>query len=510
MVVHAFGVVLLFLRFHFAEKQFFNFGKFFATTFKSVPKSSIDTREDICTILLDTMSELNNIYHGHKVVAMPSSPFDGLSYLEKKGDDGSISSYHSRYRSRSNGRGASISRSRDIVQDVYDRMGVNYVRGRPSIDSILDQNRAPGDTKKGSGQDMQRSIPHMNTRQSEVGTASTKKPGSIVVDSTSGHQRSTHRGRLTRQWPPGPPGGVSNDNDDNGSSHSRTSQQSKKNSTIMVTESKERSNRMSMPTAFSSYGLRNVQTDQRDEEGKEIEIHAPDDERDGISVLSFKSNKSLVRDRIGAYATSAKSTTGSRANVRHSYSGSSIKRSYPPKVNLYDSIGNNDEGKGERADVSVDGSNVIDQSSCIGGTRNLQSSTNSVSRSVADAYLTSISKPSNQGSSPRAVSKNIAVVEISTNDFHGNDNASEAASSVSGEDFLPSSPTKKCGSKSHVGKTIGGDSDFSKASIEKFIEDRVQSQISILTRKFEAEIRRVENRIDQECKVRIEELEKRN
>lgn len=442
------------------------------------------------------------------MVAMPSGPFEGFNYHERKGDDGSISSYHSRYRSRSNGRGPPVSRSRDIVQDVYDRMGVNYVRGRSSIENLLEQNRPSSGESQGDGQDLPNSMNRVNSRHSEFGTSSTMKPGNLTGDNSSGHQRSGQCGRLANKWPPVTPNGP-NGSDDNGSSHSRNSHNSNKNPTFLVAGSKDRNSRMSMPATFSNFGHRNQQPEHRDEEGKEIDVHAPDDERDAISVLSFKSNKSSVKDRIGMYTSNNKPNTGSRATVRHSYSGNICKRSYPPKVNIYDSTSITGEVQKERMDNSAAGCK-IDQSSYIGAPRNHHSSNQSVARSVADAYLTSISKPSNPSSSPRAVSKNIAVVEISTNDFHGHDNASVAASSVSGEDFLPTSPSKKTVSKSHLGRTIGVENDFSKDFIEKLIEDRVQLQMNMLTKRFEAEVRRIENRIDQECKARIEALEMKN
>jgi hypothetical protein len=176
-------------------------------------------------------------------------------------------------------------------------------------------------------------------------------------------------------------------------------------------------------------------------------------------------------------------------------------------VNIYDNGSVGGERPKERTDGSVDGSQAIEQNSCIAGNRNVLSSANSVSRSVADAYLSSISKPSNQAFSPREFSRNISVVEIPTNDLHGHDNVSVAASSVSGEDFLPSSSPSK---RKYTGKTMGANGDVTtKESIEKLIEDRVQSQIAYVTRKFESEIRRVENRIDRECKIRLEELEKK-
>lgn len=402
------------------------------------------------------MQESNtNHSRGHKVVALPPGPFDLMSYQDRQmGDDASASSYHSRLRSRS--RGGSVSRSRDIVQDVYDRMGVNYVRGRPSIDTGLKDN-----DQMSKGQDV-------SPRRSKFGINAT--PGS--------HSDEASKGRISSQWPPAT-------SSPDKSSHSRS---------FSVTGPKDRNGRRSMPFASSRSFSRTLGGDQRDEE---VKTDVPDDERDAISIVSAKSSKS-VRDRISLFGTSVRATnTGgsSRVNVRHSYGGSSNKRSHPPKINLYDSLNVGKEGVNDGADIAADPSLGVDQTSCIGGTRNRVSGANSTShRSIGDRFLSSISKANSPSSSPR----HMMIVKIPSNDGQGNEVAS-AASSVSGEDFM-TSPTQRGGK---FVKTNAG-------QIEKQIEERVNAQISILNRKFDAEIRRIENRIDQECKARIENLEQKN
>jgi hypothetical protein len=407
----------------------------------------------------------------HKVVAMPTAPFDPTSYKERPAsDDASVSSYHSRLKNRNRG---SVSRSRDIVQDVYDRMGVSYVRGRPSIETLL-QDKIPG----GSAQ-------------------KSKAIASPSMEANSGHQRTASRGSVSSQWPPvATP--RSNENEEKVSSHRK------------VPGPKDSNNRRtSMPLSASRSFSRKHTADQRDEEAKTVDFHAPDDERDEISVVSAKSSKS-VRDRISMYASSVgRASMGasiggsSRVKVRHSYGGTtSSKGSHPPKVNLYggaSTTGN--EGVKDGAEVSVDPSHTVDQTSCIGGARNRYSGANSAShRSVGDAFLTAINKPHYQSSSPgsKHISRSIPVVEIPSGEVHFNENGS-AASSVSGEDFMLS-PRQRGGKFAKANA----------ANTEKQIDERVSVQVAILSRKFDAEIRRVENRIDQECKARIEQLERKN
>ena len=80
-------------------------------------------------------------YHGHKVVAMPSSAFGGRSIREVVSSRNNEHHHHHHHLSlqhdhRPRQRSSSLGRKpmiggerRDLVQDVYDRMGVSYSRG---------------------------------------------------------------------------------------------------------------------------------------------------------------------------------------------------------------------------------------------------------------------------------------------------------------------------------------------------------------------------------------------
>ena len=466
------------------------------------------------------MSDLQNLYHGHKVVAMPNGTLGVTSCHERqtsqKADDASsISSYHSRAHSRSSSRGGSISRSRDIVQDVYDRMGVNYVRGRPSIESFLQDNKGLGDATKPNNEDHGTSFQRKNLRQSNFGS-SVLTPGDVANGtSNGGGYRPVPRGRVGAQWPP-----VSNDGERKESSNSKNevSAATISSSTFGNPNKGGPNERRSMPQTSAMSYLQHLSADHRDEQTRESFIHAPDDEREEMTVVSAKSTKSSVRERIGLFGgprSVSNFGTGPTNNTRHSYGGSSsTKRSYPPKISIYDSASVSNQGLKDETEDFADAGNAVDQSNCIGGNRR-DSGANSVSRrSVADAFLTAISKSNNdtsvQGpSSPRTITRNISIVEIPSKESQANDAASVADSSVSGDDFGVGSPKGRFGKSTPTFAKTATDRAIN-ASTEKQIETRVQSQIAIVTKKFEAEIRRVENRIDQECKARIEALEKKN
>lgn len=92
-------------------------------------------------VSVSTDSSVAELYKGHKVVVMPSGDEIGLKSPTWNADNKTTSPYRRRSRGRSTER-SPVSRSRDIVQDVYDRMGVNYTRGRSSIDSLVEDNAA--------------------------------------------------------------------------------------------------------------------------------------------------------------------------------------------------------------------------------------------------------------------------------------------------------------------------------------------------------------------------------
>lgn len=415
---------------------------------------------------------MSKLYNGAGVVAMPTERMSFEKPPRSGGDDVSTSSNRSRNSSRSNGR--SGSRSRDIVQEVYNKMGVNYVRGQStSLETLLMNNKGLGeDLKETRGSEAPSVTPRNTIRAHDFGSANSKS------ETKSPSLSRPSRGRLSQQWPP--PGPM------------EEGETVAKSPALSVSSMKSRFNRMSLPAKSPVNGFPKKSVERREIDTIKSEFGGFEDERDTRSVVS--SAKS-VKERIGMYRAS---TGGIR---RQSYGSNVNKR--PPKINIYDTSSVVDSTN-RAADSTIE----IDQSSFIGLSKNDYPSNNSVSRlSVGDAWLSAIHRstiPSSANTvSGNTVSKNISIVEIHHNDLSGDD-AGSAASSVSGEDFLSASP------KRQVDRGLVKGGKRSNANFEHMVEERVQAQIAILNMKFEAEIRRIENQIDQECKVRIESLEKRN
>ena len=85
------------------------------------------------------------MYKGHKVVAMPSSSFNGMSVR----DVVSSRTNFNPDRQRSLSAGRATTRSRDIVQEVYDRMGVSRPATTDPFDDTNGDKDASFDSPRG-------------------------------------------------------------------------------------------------------------------------------------------------------------------------------------------------------------------------------------------------------------------------------------------------------------------------------------------------------------------------
>ena len=385
---------------------------------------------------------------------------DDFSVLSNRSGGSRYSQYRGSHRNRGNGGSA-----RDIVQEIYDKMGVNYIRGQPTnLETLLTQNNGGGETRKSSSEP-QAAATRSILRSHAYGNAndSSKTP---PIPRPS-------RGRLSQQWPP--PGPI----------------EEPESASVVVSVSgmKSRFDRKSLLTSSPVGSATNHQVERRDIDEARAVFNQPDDERDTTSVVS--SSKS-VKERISMYRAST--STGQRPQLY----GSNVKK-HPSKINLYDS-------SADAPNTTTDGATGIDKGSFIRAMKDEHPSNNSVSRhSVGDVWLSALHRstaPSSANTvSGGTVAKKIPVVEFPHGGDMDGDDGGSAASSVSGEDFI-SAFSKRRG-RSITGRSTSG-------YVEKLVEERVQAQVAALERKMNAEIRRIEKRIEQECKVSIAALQRRN
>jgi hypothetical protein len=413
---------------------------------------------------------------------MPNTSFGGKSVRDvvssQNADHGSTTPAR---RSRSGSTGRSSALGSHIVQDVYDRMGVNYIRGRPSIENLLEDDKANNEaitpTPRGRSA----------IRRSESYDAKSSTPSRGRKENSNDSDRRRRlpsRGRISTIWPPPDAAGSTG----NHKPSSSASQPSAVDAEILLTSGtsvlKERNSyaRRSMPQP-SRPDLRQSYTESRDEM-KEDEPSPQDDDRDCVSVKSVKS----VKDRINAFGASSRPSTAAR-NVRRSFNSKFTKPQHPKKVDIYaNSTASTDDqgGKQDVAEAFVDASDNMGLNTYVIGREPRFSAANSSSHHRS------------------ANSRNAPDVEIPSNQIHVGDEdlASIAASSVSGVDFAES-PKKR----NRTDDKFSWNDGPPDAHIEKLVEERVQAHIATLTEKFEGEIRQIEHRMEQDYKARIDELE---
>jgi hypothetical protein len=475
----------------------------------------------------------SDLYEGHKVVAMPNSAFGGKTVRDvvSSVNIDYTNSSPTRRRSRSIGR-SPASRSRDIVQDVYNRIGVNYIRGRPSIESLLDDSNIvvlppSGNKERARHTSRGRSITRGSENADSRGRSKQARSitrGSENADSRGRSEqvsddairsRSMSRGRVALRWPPERSTATATNSSQPAGIAFNHSASPDRPTLGASPQMKERSNyapqRRSTPQPLNStFGQRSVPSDKkkrqsypdtRDEQA-EAEATNQEEKRDVVCVKGI----------ISAYGPLSKSVPSGRS-IRRSYNNQFNKRDRPPKVDIYYGNSNGSiDYQGDRDCIasiarSADASETVGQNSLVSDSRKRYSSANSASHrsvrsAVADAFLAAIS-PNKTPSSP-AFSKNIPIVEIHSDALNAPvDTASLAASSVSGDDFNLSPRKMTSNSFGGAFKSAGyrNASGMSGEKLERYIEDRVHAQVAGMTQSIEACFER-------DYKTRIEELER--
>jgi hypothetical protein len=131
---------------------------------------------------------------GHEVVVMPTSAFGGMNSVRDlvSSRNGGDDQPHYRKPRRSRSAGRTVSRSRDIVQDVYDRMGVSFPRGALLIDEKSNNETVA------SGIEARTAAP---ARGREASTGRHDRGRSDQVDPEREQRaRSLSRGRMQQRW----------------------------------------------------------------------------------------------------------------------------------------------------------------------------------------------------------------------------------------------------------------------------------------------------------------------
>lgn len=232
----------------------------------------------------------------HKVVAMPDHK-DTTSPHAISVREFVVSQQQQRERPLTPGRrsgfqrpkspGRAVSRSRDIVQEVYDRMGVNYVRGRSSIE--LDDDKTTVYIQSGKRASVTKSPGRNRSSTSTSGGdgSSTKATRMDDADALSRSSSTSKKSRVVSRWLP----------------HS-----SSKNN-VVVYPSSTKGNKSQPPFedgSFPKFSQRNLSVDTYQPDARDEEAH-PGGKRE-----ERRASPVSIKSRISAFGD-AKSTTNTNS-----------------------------------------------------------------------------------------------------------------------------------------------------------------------------------------------------
>lgn len=461
----------------------------------SYHRPNSDAAEDDSRSLFSGKSVLSN---NHKVVAMPhpstlgdmSGGRDTASTRtgRSRGGRSTGRSRSPRRIRRSNSAGRTVNRSRDLIQDVYDRMGVNYTAGRSSMSNY-------GNEEAGHMSNLEpaqgRSIHDIARGRKEAAESAEKET----------RQRSLSRGRAAQAWSP-----MKKSREDQAESTTASSYtpskyiESSGQNTVASSRSYHRASyggaaataprsgtKKSAPTRSMSATSKYTPEGQasfspymygRQESSKPAVADESRDEQYSSNESSSKEEfpkSDLARDRLSAVSdkrfSSSQSVGGGSASlrkIRPSYAGGSSpkpsqfkKRELPPKIDIYGKskptgaakVGDEEKSVATKASIGLEARRFSSANSVSGasvGSHNTR-------RSIGDSYLAAISPsaPSKPKVPKETESqKSLPVVEINPSDEHmGGDNLT-LASSVSGDEFEMASSRKQPGGHDVVSTSV--------------------------------------------------------
>lgn len=462
-----------------------------------------------------------DMYKGHKVVVMPARDVVS-SHNTFNGD-----------RPRSLSAGRAQTRSRDIVQEVYDRMGVSRDASADAFSPTRGRSTAPQPGREQSGADP---ADKFSQRYMEAAALSSSRGrGADPGLNEERRSRSLSRGRaLAGRWPPAP----AND--------------SPIQAPVKPWKKEELGSVAAVPLSPNWTGQNSRSESQEDNEDNDS-LRRESQEDATTSTPS-------VKERISAYAGVRTSRSFSTKKPVHYNFGTPRER--PPKIDIYQEARKlvSTSKKGDDNDKSAvvapvpsaippspaaaaaaDAAAELVYRRSSGWTpKSIHKATNGKStpkaiNGISGGYLAAIKSPPSTSKPVAPVPTEAPLAEISAADGYG-DGYSVAASSVSVDDFV-ASPTCNRGEyalakkpswsergKHQVSPTARSANEgtsrqakpaaLPSADIDKIVEQRVQARISVIEMRLEEQMQRLEKRMEERMKTKInlidEKIDKMN
>jgi len=515
-----------------------------------------------------------DMYKGHKVVAMPSSTGEAapapaptvLSVRDVVTNRGAFDPN----RPRSLSAGRATTRSRDIVQEVYDRMGVN--RGGEAFDEAPHNNNEKGSDPRGGraatpGRGREPHSPDTAEKFSQRyrAAAALSSPahgserGRNAEQETPRRSRSLSRGRaVAGRWPPAQPG------------EQQAAPQPVASFMPRKLEEPPVTNRppSPQPAAAAAGAAARNRTFSRSESLEDTKADSDSTSKESEEKGASSSVPS-IKDRISAYA--GRGSARKFAQKKPANYQTYASRERPAPIDIYKEVRKKDVIQQEEppADAAmVPEPSAVPPSPAAAAAadaafafvrngssaRSVKSAGNSrtpkTSTGIAGTYLGAIKSPVSTSNKPVVTQTTSApLTEISASD-PGGDGHSVAASSVSGDEFNFTSPathSRSVGGASSSAKkpswaersrpqvsssgrnsngaqynSNGGQftpngnksSSPSASEIEKIVEQRVQARVSVIEMRMEEQMQRLERRMEEKLKSRIgmidEKIDKMN
>lgn len=508
-----------------------------------------------------------DMYKGHKVVAMPASGSSDSAPLSIRDIVTSPRAFDPN-RPRSLSAGRATTRSRDIVQEVYDRMGVNRGGTEPFDESLPHENsnnkgsdvrgRAATPGRGGREQRSPETADKFSQRyraaaalSSPRGTTGGNERGRGAEQEAPRRSRSLSRGRaVAGRWPP-----AQNQTNEPSIPQPVPSFLPRKTEESAVAAANTPASVPASPNRGRTYS----RTDSQEEVNTDGESKESQEKAEAPSVPSIK-------DRISAYAPVRSSSRNFPQKKPVNYQ-TYAKQKRPAQIDIYEDVRKQEDVINKQEDCPSESTTGPPEPSTVhpspaaaaaadaafafvrgGSSSRSVKSAGAPSRTpkgnagIAGTYLGAIKSTTNSttgtpSSSNRPVvsqTTSAPLTEISAANATEDGN-SVAASSVSADEFNFTSPTtaRSIGGASAkkpswaernrpqvspVGRagTPNGNqyntngnrpSTPSASEIEKIVEQRVQSRVSVVEMRMEEQMQRLERRVEEKLKMRIDMLD---
>jgi hypothetical protein len=503
------------------------------------------TNDDYNMNLVAEMPESDEAYRAHRVVAFPSrgrvSVREAVSAQNVK-----VPTQKPRPRSLSTGR--TKTRPQDLIQDIYDRMGLQVKRDDPSGTVACNNSvYATKGSPAGNGTDDYGVYSDRSPAPGLARGRGERAPTEEASPNDPRRSRSLSRGRsLAKKWPP-----PASQEEVFGSLTGSPVRASKQTPTRTSNDRNATSN----VSGFVLERTPSYRTSAREWNDEKKEADEPSNEEELMDEL-LKVTPPSVKDRAsvfgGATGNKNKPKPTNRKNLRSShdaqYAAQFAVREKPPKVNIYGGAPHVTEGIERQMEEDNMGRSAHSATAALvgepdcgeeqplkskGNHRHFESNSRTSSRSpkstgkVASTFLAARQKPKPPQEQIPGMKHlpTVPMMEISasSDSVAGNDGASVGMSSVSGGEFAHAANrfsgggAKKplwqernrvsaygAGMNNNIGKKSNASED-----IEKIIDERMQAQFQKMESRMEASLHHWMQKMDEKMMARLDVMEEK-